>query len=43
MDVARLHAFPIKNYHPTPHALLGPGAHEMIGVSAAQLGLGARC
>ncbi len=38
MDVARLHAFPIKNYHPTPHALLGPGAHEMIGVSAAQLG-----
>ncbi|MEM8748273.1 MAG: iron-containing alcohol dehydrogenase [Actinomycetota bacterium] len=38
MDVARLHAFPIKNYHPTPHAMLGPGAHEMIGVSAAQLG-----
>ncbi len=38
MDVSRLHLFPIKNYHPTPHALLGPGAHEMIGVSAAQLG-----
>ena len=38
MDVARLLAFPIKNYHPTPHALLGPGAHEMIGLSAAQLG-----
>lgn len=38
MDVARLHLFPIKNYHPTPHALMGPGAHEMIGVSAAQLG-----
>ena len=38
MDIARLHVFPIKNYHPTPHALLGPGAHEMIGVSAAQLG-----
>ncbi|WP_395153909.1 iron-containing alcohol dehydrogenase [Ilumatobacter sp.] len=38
MDISRLHVFPIKNYHPTPHALLGPGAHEMIGVSAAQLG-----
>ncbi len=38
MDISRLHLFPIKNYHPTPAALLGPGAHEMIGVSAAQLG-----
>jgi methanol:N,N-dimethyl-4-nitrosoaniline oxidoreductase len=38
MDISRLLLFPIKNYHPTPHALLGPGAHEMIGVSAAQLG-----
>lgn len=39
MDISRLHLFPIKSIHPTPAALLGPGAHEMIGVSAAQLGM----
>ena len=39
MDISRLHLFPIKNVHPTPAALLGPGAHEMIGVSAAQVGI----
>ncbi|MEM7095016.1 MAG: iron-containing alcohol dehydrogenase [Actinomycetota bacterium] len=39
MDISRLHLFPIKSVHPTPAALLGPGAHEMIGVSAAQLGM----
>ncbi|MEM8924968.1 MAG: iron-containing alcohol dehydrogenase [Actinomycetota bacterium] len=39
MDISRLNLFPIKNIHPTPAALLGPGAHEMIGVSAAELGM----
>ncbi|NQY55963.1 MAG: iron-containing alcohol dehydrogenase [Ilumatobacteraceae bacterium] len=39
MDISRLNLFPIKSIHPTPAALLGPGAHEMIGVSAAQLGM----
>jgi len=39
MDISRLHLFPIKSIHPTPAALMGPGAHEMIGVSAAQLGM----
>lgn len=38
MDVGRLHIFPIKNFHPIPAALLGPGAHEMIGASARDLG-----
>ncbi|MEM9134842.1 MAG: iron-containing alcohol dehydrogenase [Actinomycetota bacterium] len=39
MDISRLNLFPIKSIHPTPAALLGPGAHEMIGVSAAEMGL----
>ena len=39
MDISRLNLFPIKSIHPTPAALLGPGAHEMIGVSAAELGM----
>ncbi|MEM9517088.1 MAG: iron-containing alcohol dehydrogenase [Actinomycetota bacterium] len=39
MDISRLNLFPIKSIHPTPAGLLGPGAHEMIGVSAAQLGM----
>ncbi|MEM7322976.1 MAG: iron-containing alcohol dehydrogenase [Actinomycetota bacterium] len=39
MDISRLNLFPIKNIHPTPAALMGPGAHEMIGVSAAQVGI----
>lgn len=38
MDVGRLHIFPIKNFHPVPAALLGPGAHEMVGTSARDLG-----
>jgi len=38
MDVSRLHIFPIKNFHPVPGALLGPGAHEMVGTSARELG-----
>ena len=38
MDVGRLTIFPIKNFHPVPPALLGPGAHEMVGQSARDLG-----
>jgi len=38
MDVARYLTFPIKQVHPLPPALVGPGAHEMVGSSAQQLG-----
>lgn len=34
MDVARLHAPPITNHHPTPRALLGAGACETTGFEA---------
>ena len=30
--------FPIKEFHPVPRALMGPGAHEMIGPEAKNLG-----
>ena len=33
-----LKPFPIKEFHPFPRALLGPGAHEMIGPEAKNLG-----
>lgn len=33
-----LQPFPIKEFHPVPHALLGPGAHELIGPEAKKLG-----
>ena len=33
-----LKPFPIKEFHPVPHALLGPGAHELIGPEAIKLG-----
>src|ERR1035437_751079 len=33
-----LKPFPIKEFHPVPRALLGPGAHEMIGPEAKKLG-----
>ncbi|SFK06496.1 NDMA-dependent methanol dehydrogenase [Amycolatopsis sacchari] len=33
-----LKPFPIKEFHPFPRALLGPGAHEMIGPEALKLG-----
>lgn len=30
--------FPIKEFHPVPRALMGPGAHEVIGPEARKLG-----
>ncbi|WP_018157879.1 NDMA-dependent methanol dehydrogenase [Demetria terragena] len=30
--------FPIKEFHPFPRALLGPGAHEIVGPEALKLG-----
>jgi methanol:N,N-dimethyl-4-nitrosoaniline oxidoreductase len=30
--------FPIKEFHPFPRALLGPGSHELIGPEALKLG-----
>ncbi|YAL83599.1 NDMA-dependent methanol dehydrogenase [Dermacoccaceae bacterium W4C1] len=30
--------FPIKEFHPVPRAMIGPGAHEMIGPEALKLG-----
>jgi len=38
MDAAKLWQFPIKEFHPMPRALLGPGAYELIGVEAKNLG-----
>lgn len=39
MELASYLTFPIKQIHPLPPALLGPGAHEMIGTSAKEMGL----
>ena len=33
-----LKPFPIKEFHPFPRAMMGPGAHEMIGPEAKKLG-----
>jgi hypothetical protein len=33
-----LKPFPIKEFHPFPRAMLGPGSHEMIGPEALKLG-----
>ena len=33
-----LKPFPIKEFHPFPRALLGPGSHEMVGPEAKKLG-----
>jgi methanol:N,N-dimethyl-4-nitrosoaniline oxidoreductase len=33
-----LKPFPIKEFHPFPRALLGPGAHELIGPEALKMG-----
>ena len=38
MEVAKLSDFPIKEFHPVPRALMGPGAYELIGVEAKKLG-----
>jgi methanol:N,N-dimethyl-4-nitrosoaniline oxidoreductase len=38
MDIGRYLAFPLKQIHPLPPALIGPGAHEMIGTSAKDMG-----
>lgn len=38
MDVGRLSDFPIKEFHPMPRALIGPGSYELIGVEAKKLG-----
>jgi hypothetical protein len=34
-----LRPFPIKEFHPFPRAMMGPGAHEMIGPDALNLDL----
>ena len=31
--------FPLKEFHPVPRALLGPGSHEMIGPEALKMGV----
>ncbi|WP_119065647.1 NDMA-dependent methanol dehydrogenase [Rubrobacter indicoceani] len=38
MDVSRLSDFPIKEFHPIPRGLMGPGTYELIGVEAKKLG-----
>jgi len=38
MEADRLWQFPIKEFHNVPRALLGPGAYELVGVEAKNLG-----
>jgi formaldehyde dismutase / methanol dehydrogenase len=38
VEVQRLHEFPIKEFHNVPRGLLGPGAYELVGVEAKNLG-----
>ena len=38
MQAEKLWQFPIKEFHRMPRGLLGPGAYEMVGVEAKQLG-----
>jgi len=38
MEVSRLWQFPIKEFHPMPRGLLGPGSYELVGVEAKKLG-----
>jgi formaldehyde dismutase / methanol dehydrogenase len=38
MEVQRLYEFPIKEFHNVPRGLLGPGAYELVGVEAKNLG-----
>ena len=33
-----LKPFPIKEFHPFPRAMLGPGAFEMVGPEAMKMG-----
>ena len=33
-----LKPFPIKEFHPFPRALMGPGSHELIGPEALKMG-----
>lgn len=39
MDLASYLTFPIKQLHPLPPAMFGPGAHELVGTAATQLGI----
>jgi hypothetical protein len=34
-----LKPFPIKEFHPFPRAMMGPGAHEMVGPEALKMGV----
>jgi methanol:N,N-dimethyl-4-nitrosoaniline oxidoreductase len=38
MEADRLWQFPIKEFHNVPRGLLGPGAYELVGVEAKNLG-----
>lgn len=38
MDASKIWQFPIKEFHPFPRGLIGPGAYEMVGVEAKKLG-----
>ncbi|MBV9819490.1 MAG: NDMA-dependent methanol dehydrogenase [Solirubrobacterales bacterium] len=38
MEAERLWEFPIKEFHNVPRGLLGPGAYELVGVEAKNLG-----
>ena len=38
IELNQIWDFPIKEFHPFPRALLGVGAHDIIGVEAKNLG-----
>ncbi len=42
MDASQLWEFPIKEFHPVPQALMGPGAYELIRIEANKLELRTR-
>lgn len=38
MEAGKLWQFPIREFHRMPRGILGPGAYEMVGVEAKNLG-----
>ena len=38
IELNQIWDFPIKEFHPFPRAMMGPGAHEMVGPEALKMG-----
>ena len=39
IELNQIWDFPIKEFHPFPRALLGVGAHDILGVEAKNMGM----